>query len=65
MKKKNLKKVLGKMPKAPKFRPRKGLGDIRFNNGEPLMAAVRKSAFQLLIIAAVFAAVMVFFIGKN
>ena len=65
MKKKNLKKVLGKMPKAPKFHPRKGLGDIRFNNGEPLMAAVRKSAFQLLIIAAVFAAVMVFFIGKN
>ena len=65
MKEKNLKKALGKMPKAPKPRPKKSLWDIRFNNGEPIAVALRKSAFQLLIILAVFAAVLVFFIGKG
>lgn len=65
MKEKKLQKVLGKMPKAPKLKSRKRLGDIRFNNGEPIAVAVKKSLFQLLIILAVFAAIYVFFIGKS
>ncbi len=64
MKEKKLLKALGKMPKAPTKAPRKKLSDIRFNNGEPIAVAVRKSAVQLLIILAVLALIYVFFIGR-